>query len=114
MSSKLMLEEQETFVRYDVIDKMWYADTTYPPHMRKFEKKGWECTNTSYYEDGTVQGKSFCSGSKKGVTISNPTTTRNMTEEQKEAARQRFLQYHANKENATDIDEEDDEDENED
>lgn len=104
MINRLMAEEQETFVRYDVVDKVWLADTTYPPHIRKFEKKGWECTSTQYYEDGTVQGKTFCSGSKKGISILNPNSTRSMSEEQKEAARQRFLKYHSDKENKDNVD----------
>lgn len=97
MGLKLSQEEQETHLWFDVLKKCWFADTTYPPHWRELERKGWVCVSTTLYPDGTIESKRFTSGNKKGVSFTNPTKTREMTEEQREAARLRFQQYHAQK-----------------
>lgn len=114
MTKKLMLEEQETHFHYDTIQKCWYADTSFPPHWRKLEKKNWECIDVSYFEDGSVMAKRFKSGSKKGLSITDPTKTRIMTDDQREAARKRLEESRKNIsekiEDLFDIDDEDDED----
>lgn len=106
MTRKLSIQEQETHIYYDVENKCWIADTTYLPHMRKFMQKGWKKTSETLYDDGTPEGMSFITEGRKGISITNPNGSRQMTDEQREAARKRLQKYHAEKGNI-DFDEED-------
>ena len=96
-NTKLTQEEREIYLNYNELDRVWNAETSIPKFWRKLEKQCWVCTGVTYYPDGTVCAKTFTSTNTKGVSITNPFKTRNMTEEQKEAARQRFKQYHDSK-----------------
>lgn len=35
---KHSVDEQETILIYDVQEKKWHIDTTYPPHIRKYQE----------------------------------------------------------------------------
>ena len=96
-NSKLTQEEREIFLNYNELDRVWVAETSIPKFWRKLEKQGWLCIGTTYYPDGTVCAKTFTSTNSKGVSITNPFKTRIMTDEQKEAARQRLSDYHNSK-----------------
>ena len=90
VSEKLAKDEREIILMFNEAEGVWYADTSIPKYWRRLENKNWICTNTQYYKDGTVCSKTF-KGSKKGVSIVDPFKKREVSEEQKEAARQRFL-----------------------
>ena len=96
-NSKLTQEEREIVLNYNELDRVWVAETSIPKFWRKLEKQGWICTGTTYYPDGTVCAKSFTSTNSKGVSLTNPFKTRVMTDEQREAARQRLSEYHNSK-----------------
>lgn len=87
---KLTKDEREIVLLYNEAEGVWYADTSIPKYWRKLEKKNWICIKTQYYKDGTICSKTF-KGSKKGVSIIDPFKKREMSDEQKEAVRQRFL-----------------------
>lgn len=95
---KLTKEEREIVLIYNEAEGVWYADTSIPKYWRRLEKKNWICIKTQYYKDGTVCCKTF-KGSKKGVSIVDPFKKREVSEEQKEAARQRFLSRSEDKTN---------------
>jgi len=89
-NNKLTQFERELVINYCEYDKVWVAETSIPKFWRRFEKKGWICTRTQYYADGTVCSKTFTSGNSKGISITNPNKTRVLTDEQKAAAAERF------------------------
>ena len=59
VNNKLTLEERETILTYDSVDKVWYMDTTVSKHTNKAKKQGWTQTAEYVYEDGTVCGGAF-------------------------------------------------------
>lgn len=89
VSDKLSRDDRECILVYNEAEGVWYADTSIPKYWRRLEKKNWECIKTIYYSDGTICSKSF-KGSKKGVSITDPFKTRELTEEQRQAIRDRF------------------------
>lgn len=105
-TSKLSRDEREFHLWYLESEGVWEAESSIPKFWRKLEKKGWTCTGVQYYHDGTVCAKTFTSGSSKGVSITDPTKTRTMSEEQKLAAAERFRAMHRN--NSVDNDEDTD------
>lgn len=90
VSSKLLKSEREVVIIFNEEVGVWEVEVSIPKFWRKFENKNWKCTRTIYYDDGTVCSKCFV-GSNKGISITDPFKKRKMTEEQREAARQRFL-----------------------
>lgn len=111
-NSKLSRDEREFHLWYNEADGIWEAESSIPKFWRKLEKKGWTCTNVQYYYDGTVCSKTFTSGSSKGVSITDPTKTRVMSDEQRLAASERFRALHkSNKVGTTEEDNEEDADE---
>lgn len=97
-ANKLTQFEREFYLNYSEYDKCWYAESTIPKYWRLLEKRNWECTGVQYYRDGTVCSKTFKSNSTKGVTITDPTRKgRELTDEQRQAARERLMAYHNNK-----------------
>lgn len=108
VNSKLSRDEREFHLWYLESEGVWEAESSIPKFWRKLEKKGWTCTGTQYYHDGTVCAKTFTSGNTKGVSITDPTRTRTMSEEQKLAASERFRAMHRN--NAMNNEEDDEED----
>lgn len=79
VTSRLSVEERETVIVYDNIDKKWRVDTTLPKHVNRFKKQGWTQTAEYVYEDGSVCGGVF-EGSEKAITIRNPNKKRVMSE----------------------------------
>lgn len=104
-NTRLTKEEREFYLNYNELEEVWVAETSIPKFWRKLEKKNWTCTGVQYYPDGQVCSKTFTSGNKKGVSITDPTKVRVMSEEDKERARQRFLAMHSQ---PTDTEEDDD------
>ena len=96
-TSKLTQAEREFYLNYNELDKVWVAESSIPKFWRKLEKKNWICINVQYYPDGTVCSKTFISNSSKGVSITDPTKKREITEEQKQAMRERMFKAQANK-----------------
>lgn len=70
VSSALTLEERETLLNYDVIEKMWTMDSTVPKHFRKALKQGWEPIKQYVYENGNVCGM-VLKAPERSVTIRN-------------------------------------------
>ena len=78
--NKLTLEEKETTLSYDNIDKIWIMDTTVSKHYNKALKQGWIPIRQYIYDDGTVCGM-VLTAPEWSVTI-RTTTKREMTEKQ--------------------------------
>lgn len=68
--TKLSVEERETVLVYDNIDKVWRMDSTIPKHFNKAKKQGWKQTTEFVYEDGTVCGGAF-EAPARAITIRN-------------------------------------------
>lgn len=94
-NTKLSKEEREIVLIFNEGEGVWIAESSVPKYWRRLEKKGWILDSVQYYPDGTVCAKTF-HGSKKGVTISDPFSVRKMSDEQREAARNRFLKTKGN------------------
>lgn len=92
-SNKLTAEEREFYLNYSEFDKCWYAESSIPKFWRLLEKRNWECVRVQYYKDGTIQSKSFKSNSSKGVSIKDPTITRQVSDEQRQKAKERLIAY---------------------
>lgn len=80
INSRLTLEERETILVYDGVDKMWKMDTTITKHMNKAKKQGWTQTAEYVYEDGMVCGGAF-EAPQRAITIRNA-EKKQMTEKQ--------------------------------
>lgn len=80
INSRLTLEERETVLIYDSVDKMWRMDTTVPKHANKAKNQGWTQTAEYVYEDGMVCGGAFCAP-QRAITIRNA-EKKQMTEKQ--------------------------------
>lgn len=90
VTDKLIRSEREINIIYNEEDGYWIADTSIPKFWRRLEKKNWKCILINYYPDGTVCSKTFISNSPKGITITDPTKKRELTDEQRQAIRDRF------------------------
>ena len=78
--SKLTLEERETTIIYDCINKEWVMDSMTPKFFRKALKQGWNPIRQYIYEDGTVCGMTL-TAPERAITIRN-TSKKQMTEKQ--------------------------------
>lgn len=56
LNTKLTLEERETQLNYDFINKTWTMDSTVKKHYNKALQKGWQPLIEYVYDDGTVAG----------------------------------------------------------
>lgn len=81
VTNRLSVEERETVIVYDNVDKKWRVDTTLPKHVNRFKKQGWTQITEYVYEDGMICGGVF-EGSEKAITIRNPNKKRVMSDEQ--------------------------------
>lgn len=70
INSRLTLEERETILVYDSVDKVWRMDTTVSKHANKAKKQGWKQIAEYVYEDNTVCGGVF-EASARAITIRN-------------------------------------------
>lgn len=80
INNRLSLEERETVLIYDSVDKMWHMDTTVPKHANKAKKQNWTQTVEYVYEDGTVCGGVF-EAPARAITIRS-TEKKQMSEKQ--------------------------------
>lgn len=70
IGNRLIMEERETILVYDSVDKVWRMDTTVSKHANKAKKQEWTQISEYVYEDGTVCGGVFES-SDRAITIRN-------------------------------------------
>lgn len=77
---KPTIEERETHLNYDAVDKMWVMDSNIPKHFRKAIKQGWNPIRQYVHEDGTVCGM-ILTGPDRAVTIRS-ITKKQMSEKQ--------------------------------
>ena len=79
-NGRLTIEERETILNYDSVEKVWIMDSTVPKHFRRAIKQGWTPIRQYVYEDGTVCGM-VLTAPERSITIRN-TTKKQMSEEQ--------------------------------
>jgi hypothetical protein len=70
VNGKLMQEERETILHYDLSAKQWILDSTVPKHFHKAEKQGWTPVRQYVYSDGTVCGM-VLTAPERAITIRN-------------------------------------------
>ena len=80
INNKITLEERETILTFDAIDKTWTMDSVIPKQFRKALKQGWTPIRQYVYEDGTVCGM-VLTGPERAITIRS-TTKKQMSEKQ--------------------------------
>jgi hypothetical protein len=56
---KLTMEEKETHYFTTDVDKEWFAESSIPKDIHRFEKCNWTLVDTTNYPDGTVMKKRF-------------------------------------------------------
>lgn len=78
-------DEYETIILYNNEKRVWEAGTNIPTHQAMFEKKGWTFTGE------TPSGDKGYEAPKNAITFRDLNKKRVMTDEQKEAARERML-----------------------
>lgn len=84
--------ERETHYLYNEADGEWIADSSIPRDIHKLEKQKWIEIGVQYYKDGTVMAKQFkaprnCLSPR---TYSPNKPKRELTDEQKQAAKERI------------------------
>lgn len=81
-TTKLTLNEQETLLRHDAIEKKWYVDTTVQKHITKLRKQGWHLEDECHYgtPDGPVIGARF-SAPERAISIRNPSISKRVLSE---------------------------------
>ena len=88
----LTKEERETIYRFNESEGVWIADSTILKDIHKLEKQKWIEINAQYYKDGTIMAKQFKAPrnclSPRSYNPNKPKRT--MTEEQKQAAKERM------------------------
>lgn len=80
ISGKLTIEERETILNYDSVERVWIIDSTVPKHFRKALKQGWTPIKQYVYDDSTVCGM-VLTAPERAITIRS-TTKKQMSEEQ--------------------------------
>ena len=91
MNGSLFTEERETVIRYDYVEKCWYADTSVSKHITKFKKQGWEIVSQTINEQGIVQAVEFKCDNPSSITIGRAVKRkRDLTEEQRNEAIERL------------------------
>jgi hypothetical protein len=99
----LTKEERETACVYNEADGYWTIYSAVQPHIRKFDKLNYSVTNIDYYPDGEVAGK-FYQVPKNAISFKDPTKKRNISEEQKQALRERALAARAKRNGSSNSD----------
>ena len=82
INSRLTLEERETILVYDSVDKAWRMDTTGPKHANRAKKQKWKQIAEYVYDDGVVCGGIF-EAPDRSITIRN-SEKRQMSDKQME------------------------------
>ena len=77
---KPTLEERETLLNYDPINKEWLMDSSISKHFKKALKQGWTPIRQYIHEDGTVCGM-LLSAPDRAITIRN-TEKKKMSDKQ--------------------------------
>lgn len=80
VNSRLSVEERETILVYDNVDKVWRMDSTVPKHFNKAKKQKWTQTAEFVYDDGAICGGAF-EAPARAVTIRS-TEKKQMSEKQ--------------------------------
>lgn len=70
INSRLSIEERETILVYDNMNKKWIMDTTVPKHLNKAKKQGWTQIAEFIYDDNSVCGGAF-EAPARAITIRN-------------------------------------------
>lgn len=70
VNTRLSVEERETLLNYDNVDKVWWMDSTVPKHFKQALRQGWTPVTKYIYEDGTVCGMVFTAPAR-AITIRN-------------------------------------------
>jgi hypothetical protein len=70
LNTKLTIEEKETLLNYDPVDKKWMMDSTIQKHFNKALRQGWTPLVQYEYEDGTVAGYQL-EAPDRAITIRN-------------------------------------------
>lgn len=78
--NRLTIEERETILNYDSVERAWIMDSTVPKHFRKAMRQGWTPTKQYVYDDGTVCGM-VLTAPERAITIRS-TAKKQMSEEQ--------------------------------
>ena len=95
---RLTKEERETACVYNEADGYWTIYSAVQSHIRKFDKLNYPVTDIDYYPNGEVAGK-FYQFPKNTISFKDPTKKRNISEEQKQALRERALAARAKRNN---------------
>ena len=95
---RLTKEERETACVYNEADGYWTIYSAVQSHIRKFDKLNYPVTDIDYYPNGEVAGK-FYQVPKNTISFKDPTKKRNISEEQKQALRERALAARAKRNN---------------
>ena len=82
INGRLSLDERETILTYDGVNKTWTMDSTVPKHFRKAIKQGWTPIKQYVCDDDIMCGMVLVAP-EKSVTIRN-TTKKQLTEKQRE------------------------------
>ena len=87
----ITLEEKETLLRFDYLEKCWYVETSVPTHITKFKKQGWEIISQTVNEQGVVQVVEFKCNNPSSITIGRAEKRKKeMTEEQRKILTERL------------------------
>ena len=86
---RLTKEERETACVYNEADGYWTIYSAVQSHIRKFDKLNYPVTDIDYYPDGEIAGK-FYQVPKNAISFKSP-KKRHISEEQKQALRERAL-----------------------
>ena len=68
--NKLTVEEKETHISYDLIDKRWVMYSTIPKHFNKAMRQGWNPIKQYIYDDDSVFAM-VLTAPEKSITIRN-------------------------------------------
>ena len=80
INGKITLEEKETILTYDSIDKLWIMDSVVAKHFRRALKQGWNPIKQYVNEDGVVCGM-VLTAPERAITIRN-TAKKQLSEKQ--------------------------------
>ena len=81
VNTRISMDERETVLVFDYVEKVWYADTVIPKHLNTWKKRGWNQTTEYIYDDGSVCGGAFIVP-EKAITFRDPNKKRVMSEKQ--------------------------------
>ena len=87
----ISLEEKETILRYDYLEKKWYVETSVPSHITKFKKQGWKIVSQTVNKQGIIQAVEFECSNPSSISIGRAEKRkRELTEEQRKKVAERL------------------------